>query len=389
MTVTPLRRRHPAAAQVIAAAATLLFSLTAAPASAQPAGSERWTVEAVVSGSAEADGPTDPFLLFDVTGTARLRDGLDVVIRPYAHRLTGGDWTAEMYQLQVRYMPPTRVPLRLDAGIIGSPVGLNTLELIPSRNPTIDAPFFYFAPLPRFDERPGTAQLISGGYPLGAIVSSSGAHWDARAGVTDQSPTHRRNVLSGNRPPAAPQLVAGGGYTPVTGLRIGASFARGAYRDDAKSALAAGSSTGYGGNVVQGEATEYADAAAGGNTGATVLTVEGEYALGYTRVAGEWIRDAFETAHEPAIARGFSVEAVQTLTPRWFAAARVNRASSPVLVAPELSVRRAATSGELTLGYRVSPEVTLRGGYQVSQWYGAPRQERALALSAVWARRWR
>jgi hypothetical protein len=83
------------------------------------------------------------------------------------------------------------------------------------------------------------------------------------------------------------------------------------------------------------------------------------------------------------------VEAVRTLTPRWFAAARVNRASSPAFVSPELSVRRAATSGELTLGYRVSPEVTLRAGYQASQWYGAPRQERALALSAVWARRWR
>jgi hypothetical protein len=372
---------------VAAAAATLLLSMTAAPASAQPSGSERWTVEAVVSGSAEADGPTDPFLLFDVTGTARLRDGLDVVIRPYAHRLTGGDWTAEMYQLQVRYMPPTRVPLRVDAGIIGSPVGLNTLELIPSRNPTIDAPFFYFAPLPRFDDRPGRAQLISGGYPLGAIVSSSGAHWDARAGVTDQSPTHRRNVLSRNRPGAALQLVAGGGYTPVTGLRVGASLARGAYRDDASSALAPEGGTGYGASVVPEAAAEYADAA--GRTGATVLTIEGEYALGYTRIAGEWIRDAFETAHEPAIARGFSVEAVRTLTPRWFAAARVKRASSPAFVSPELSVRRAATSGELTLGYRVSPEVTLRAGYQASQWYGAPRQERALALSAVWARRWR
>jgi hypothetical protein len=375
---------------VIAATATLLFSLMGVRASAQPAGSERWTVEAVVSGSADADGPTDPFLLFDVTGTARLRDGLDIVIRPYAHRLTGGDWTAEMYQLQVRYMPPTRVPLRLDAGIIGSPVGLNTLELIPSRNPTIDAPFFYFAPLPRFDGRPGTAQLISGGYPLGAIVSSSGAHWDARAGVTDQSPTQRRNVLTRDRAPAALQLVAGGGYTPIAGLRVGTSIARGAYREDPVPILPAGSGSAFDATaaaVLPG--AENAEFFGTGNTGATVLTVEGEYALGYTRIAGEWIRDAFETAHEPAIARGFSLEAVRTLSPRWFAAARANRASSPVFVSPELSVRRAATSGGLTLGYRVSPEVTLRAGYQVSQWYGAPRQARALALSAVWARRWR
>jgi hypothetical protein len=183
-------------------------------ASAQPSSSEPWTVEAVVSGSANSLAPGDPFLIFDLTGTGRLHDGLDVIVRPYAHRLTGGDWTAEMYQLQLRYVVPTRIPLRLDAGIIASPLGLNTLELIAAKNPTIGAPFFYFAPLPRFDAHYDGVQLISGGYPLGAIVSSSGSRWDVRAGVTDQSPTHRRNVLGSDRPGAARQLVAGAGYTP-------------------------------------------------------------------------------------------------------------------------------------------------------------------------------
>ena len=47
-----------------------------------------------------------------MTGTGRVRAGFDIIVRPYAHRLTGGDWTFEMYQLQVRYVAPTRVPLR-------------------------------------------------------------------------------------------------------------------------------------------------------------------------------------------------------------------------------------------------------------------------------------
>ena len=121
----------------------------------------------------------DPFLIFDATATVRLHDGLDVIVRPYAHRLTGGKWDAEMYQLQIRYVAATRLPLRLDAGIIASPLGLNTLELLPDTNPTIGAPFFYFAPLPRFDAHYDGVQLMSGGYPLGAIVSSSGTQWDA------------------------------------------------------------------------------------------------------------------------------------------------------------------------------------------------------------------
>jgi hypothetical protein len=337
-------------------------------ASAQPSVSEPWTVEAVVSGSANSLAPGDPFLIFDLTGTGRLRDGLDIIVRPYAHRLTGGDWTAEMYQLQLRYVVPTRIPLRLDAGIIASPLGLNTLELIAAKNPTIGAPFFYFAPLPRFDAHNDGVQLISGGYPLGAIVSTSGSRWDVRAGVTDQSPTRRRNVLESDRPDAALQIVAGGGYTPVVGLRVGTSVARGAYRKS--------STTGPSSAAVAG-------------TNATMFTIEGEYAVGYSRLTVEWIRDAFETAGRPAIARGFSLVANRTLSPRWFVAARANRVSSPVFTAVLDSERRAATSGEATLGYRLNRDVTLRAAYQASRWFGVTPWKRTFAVSAVWARRWR
>ena len=329
---------------------------------AQTSLSERWTMEAVVSGSTDSHTPADPFLLFDATVTGRLHEGLDLVIRPYAHRLTGGNWAAEMYQLQLRYVPPTRVPIRVDAGILSSPLGLNTLELLPSKNPTIAAPFFYFAPLPRFDTRYDGVQLMSGGYPLGVVASSSGAHWDARAGITDQSPTRRRNVISQDRPPSAAQLVAGGGYTPFAGLRLGASLARGRYREPA---------AGQPGRDV------------------AVTTFEGEYEVGYTRLSGEWIRDRFETTTTPAVARGFSIDAMQTLTARWFLAGRVNRVSAPVFKTLLEQPRQDADGSEATVGYRLSQELTVRAGYQTTRWYGVQERTHRFATSVVWARRWR
>jgi hypothetical protein len=348
-----------------AAACVLVFSLAPLPGFAQTS-SLPWTVEAVVSGTADSQGLDDPFMLFDVTGTGRLREGLDVIVRPYAHRLSGGDWTFEMYQLQVRYAPPTRIPLRIDAGIIASPLGLNTLELLPSKNPTVGAPFFYFAPLPRFDTRYEGVRLISGGYPLGAIVSSSGTHWDARAGVTDQSPTRDRNVFEKHGPDAERQLLAGGGYSPAPGARVGASFARGAYRKPPS---------------VEPTAPQP------GND-ATVMTIEGEYAIGYTRVTGEWIRDAFDATGGPAVARGFSVMAARTLTPRWHVAGRANRVSAPVMTKTLDRVRQASSSGEATVGYRLNTDVSLRAAYQMSRWFGVSAWDKSVVVSAVWARRW-
>ena len=78
---------------------------------------------------------------------------LDVIVRPWFRRMPGGDWSKEMYQLQMRYQPSTRVPLRIDAGIISSPLGIIALEMRPDRNPIIGTPSYYFSPLPSFDGR--------------------------------------------------------------------------------------------------------------------------------------------------------------------------------------------------------------------------------------------
>src|SRR6476469_850701 len=86
-------------------------------------------VEAVASASVSSADDGDPFLIFDQTSTIGVGRGWDVVVRPWARRMPGGDWAAEMYQFQVRYTSMTRIPVRLDAGVICSPIGLSTLEL--------------------------------------------------------------------------------------------------------------------------------------------------------------------------------------------------------------------------------------------------------------------
>jgi hypothetical protein len=346
-------------------AAALTFA-SAGPAYAQSEWSERVTAEFVGAITSSSLTPADPTIIIDGTATFRVTDTLDVVVRPYFRKIPGGDWSKEMYQLQIRYQPSTRVPVRVDAGIISSPLGIIALEMRPDRNPIIGPPTYYFSPLPSFDGRFDRVQLLSGGYPLGAIASVSGSHWDARAGVTDGTPARNRKMMSTPRPTAEPQFVAGGGVTPIAGLRLGAGFAHGIYREKTNTGAAL---------------PQLQDACA------TVFNLEGEYAVGYTRVAGEWIIDSFETATTPAVARGYLVEAVQTLTPRWYAAARTTRATSPVF-ASGVRVRRSSSTADVTIGFRISPEFTLKGGYQGSRVYARTDWDNAAALSLVWARRW-
>lgn len=343
-------------------------------------------VEAVASASVSSADDGDPFLIFDQTSTVGVGRGWDMVIRPWARRMPGGDWAAEMYQLQVRYTSTTRIPVRLDAGIICSPIGLSTLELRPDVNPTIGSPFYYFVPLPAFDGNFDRVTLISGGYPVGAIVSASGLHWDVRGGVTDATPTRARSVFSSSKGPGATQFVVGGGITPFAGLRFGGAVAAGRYRIDSlsqRTMVIPDGSHGepYATNGIVAKGTALPDASV------NVYNVEGEYAIGYTRITGEIVVDRFETMISPAVSRGFNLLAVHTLSPRWFAAGRTVRASTPVLTGPTAG-RRIAKSAEATLGYRLNRTITFRAGYQGSTSFSRSSWQHAMAFSTVWSQRW-
>ena len=345
--------------------ALLLATTEAAAQGLQPG---RLAIEAVAATSTSSRELDDPFVFLDLATTMRVDHRIDVIIRPYARRLPGGDWDALLYQAQVRYQPTARI--RLDAGIISSPIGLGTLELRQDLNPGVASPFYYFATLPAFDPQADRVQVLSGGYPLGAILSVSGAWWDARGGITDGTPARYRKIFQRNGPSAAAQLIAGAGVTPRAGLRIGAGFSHGAYRRDSDSEY-------YG--LEPHQDVHGADA--------TVLNLEGEYAFGYTRLSGEWVRNRFETETMPAVTRGFYLQGVQTLTPRVFATSRLTQVSTPVLVS-DARVRRARTALELSAGYRLTPEWTVKGGYEGSRRFGANTWGHAAVGSVVWARRW-
>jgi hypothetical protein len=348
----------------LAALTALILAASTAPAVAQSKLTDRASLEVVGGVNTSSTTPGDPFVVFDATATVRATNTLDVVVRPYFRRLPGGDWSKEMYQLQIRYQPPTPLPVRIDAGIISSPLGIIALEMRADRNPIIGTPSYYFSPLPSFDGRTDRVQLLSGGYPLGVMASVSGATWDARAGVTDGTPTRSRRMMSSSRPEAQPQFVTGGGVSPIAGLRLGAGFAHGVYRDAVPGSTLA----------INREAD------------ATVFNLEAEYAVGYTRLAGEWIVDRFETANTPAIARGFLVQAVQTLTPRWYVATRATRVATPGM-AGGVRIRRSAGSADGTVGFRLSPDITLKAGYQGARTYTRGDWDHAAAISIVYGRR--
>lgn len=326
-------------------------------------------IEAVAAISTSSATPDDPLIVLDLATTIPVSTGLDVVVRPYARRLVGGDWDALLYQAQIRYQPIAG--MRLDAGIITSPLGLGTLEMRPDLNPLVSYPFYYFGRLPVFDSYSNRLQVLSGGYPLGAVLSASGPKWDGRVGVTDGTPARYRKIFAGDGVRGMPQLVAGGGVTLRPGFRLGAGVAKGRYRN-------ADDEDYYGQALYEGWATD---------ASALVVNLEGELAFGYTRLTGEWVQDRFDSDTGTAVTRAFYVQGVQTLTPRTFAAARLTHASSPAVVGAART-RWTRTVAEATGGYRVTPEITIRLGYEASQPFGASGWRHAAVVSAVLSKRW-
>ena len=343
-------------------------AIQTAPVSAQGLQPGRMAIEAVAAISTSSSDADDPFVFLDLANTIRVNEKLDVIVRPYARRLPGGDWDALLYQAQIRYQPAESV--RLDAGIITSPLGLGTFELRQDLNPLVGSPFYYFSPLPAFERPSDRVQLFSGGYPLGAMLSVSGTWWDARTGVTDGTPTRSRKIFANNNPSPAAQFIAGGGITPMPGLRIGTGFAFGPYRQSTDQ-----------------DFYDLPDTAVLTDAEATVFNIEAEYAFAYTRLSGEWVRDAFEKDGSPAVSRGFYLQGVQTITPRIFTAVRFTQVSAPVLVSATLvqSTRKAL---ELSGGYRITPEITIKAGYEGGRRFNVSDWTHAAVASVVWSRRW-
>ena len=360
-------RRRNALARSAAIVALLCATRAAAPAAAQGLQTGRIVIEAVAAVTTSSSEADDPFVFLDLTTTMRVNESLDVIVRPWARRLPGGDWDVLFYQAQIRYQPVDR--LRIDAGILSSTLGMATLEMRQDLNPAVGSPFYYFGPVPRFDPQADRLQVLSGGYPLGAIVSSSGSWWDARGGVVDGTPARYRNVIASNNPSPAPQLVAGGGVTPRPGFRLGVGVAHGAYRDQ--------------------DDTDYYDTSYPlPDADATVFTVEGEFAVRYTRLTGEWVRDRFEKHdHAGDYPRLLSSGRADADAAAFRGVARYSRVDAGADREPS-ACERTRSQFEFSGGYRLTPGLDPQGRLRSVAPLRRNDWAHAATLSVVWGKRW-
>jgi hypothetical protein len=290
--------------------------------------------------------------------------GFEGMIRPWAQRQASGDWNRQIWIAAVRYQRPGPIGLRVDAGLIPSPIGLSNLMLRPQLNPTVSLPASLFQPLPSTEVGAPRATLLGAVYAYGANATVSGKHWDARVAVIDTSPLRTRRIFASTNPPRFDNVVVGGGFTPFVGLRVGASVTHGGWQRANETPTI----------------TE--------NRDATIVTIESEFSFRYTKLLGEWVQDTMETSGADAIATGWYVQGQQTLTPRWFVAGRVERISAPALT-PLFTIEEQHLNGiEETLGFRLTPELTLRFDHRARQGFGRPGFDHQAAVSAVWWKRW-
>lgn len=348
--------------------AALTLTLTGAiPASAQDSRPSPIAIDsnAAVDQAFNDDGTrARAGFIFDAFISAELGKGFEVVTRPFVQRLGSGEWNRQIWLAEVRYERHGRVGVRAEAGLIPSPIGLANLTLRPSLNATIAQPSSLFTALPAVEAGAPRINLLGPVYPYGASVTVSGTRWDGRAAVIDTSPLRTRRVFAATNPPRLGTVVVGGGVTPVVGLRVGASMARGAWW--------------------RAEEAGVAD-----DRDSTVVALEAEYAVRYTKVSAEWVRDSLQTRAGHEVASGWFVQGQQTLTPRWFAAARVERIGAPAAgPSPGVTQTSRLMGTEETVGYRLTPEITLRASHRARRVFAQADYLHQVTVSLVWWRRW-
>jgi hypothetical protein len=291
--------------------------------------------------------------------------GFEGIFRPWVQKSPTGEWNRQIWVAAVRYERPGPIGLRVDAGLIPSPIGLANMMLRPQLNPTVSLPASLFQSLPVVELGQPRTTLLGAVYAYGANASISGRHWDARAAFIDTSPLRTRRIFAHTNPPRFNNVVVGAGLTPVIGVRVGGSVTRGGWERAGESPL-----------ITQ-------------NRDATIVTIESEVSYRYSRLLGEWVRDTIETGAGTVVASGWFVQGQQTITARWFAAMRAERMAAPALSPLAMLDTQYLNGVEETVGYRLTPELTIRADHRARRTFGRPTFDQQIAVSAVWWKRWR
>ena len=348
----------------IVTAAMLALALTPRTIAAQPRAA--LDVVAAVDGDAGSAVTRKATAWLDLFGAVRIVDGLDIRVRPVVFRRAfDGEWQTQFYELALRYERRGAIGLRVDVGQFTSPMGLSILENRPDRNPVVSPHSTLYLPVPRYESGTPTTFLLAASYPVGARVAVSGARWDARAAVTDSSPIRGRPFFGDGKPPRLANVVAGAGFTPWIGLRLGGALARGPYA-----------------------AQEEVRDERRGDRVASLYQVEGEWSFAYTRIAGEFLWTERELALAPAHVTGGWIEGTHTLSPRVFAAARYDEQWTRwTSTTPPVKRAEPYRRAEATVGVRVSPELTLRASYMTRKGYVVGFWDDQFLASIVFAKK--
>lgn len=322
-------------------------------------------VVAAVDGNTGSHVRRDATGWFDLFAAVRLTDNLDFRARPVVYRRSfNGTWTTQMYELALRYERPGAVGVRVEAGQFSSPVGLSILENRPDRNPVVSPHSTLYLPIPRYENGTPTTFLLAASYPLGAKVTFSGSKWDLRTAVTDSSAIRGRPFFGDNKPPRMANYTVGAGFTPHIGLRLGGSVAFGPYAAE----------------------TEVRDRSRG-DRHATLVQLEGEFAFRYTRLAGEWLWTERELARSDASVDGGWFEITQTLTPRVFAALRYDEQWTRWTSVAGDDLNAPYRRLEATGGFKLTPELTLRGSFMTRKGYVVDFWDDQFLASIVFAKK--
>jgi hypothetical protein len=357
------------------AGAVLLLAVVSAagavPASAQSP--ERFTFDTTVEADVFRGGTAldRPNIVVDIGAVVRLGAGWTAFVRPWFRQARTPSWDKQIYQASLQYEHAGPVSTRVDLGYIASPIGLGMMDSRPGIDPTILPHLSYFTPMPAFDTSVPRVVPIASTYPLGGEITVSTTKWDARAAFVDTAPTRVFVIKGATNPPSTPALEAGVGVTPKIGLRIGASLAHGEYA--AASEIA--------------PEVPFLPGPVSGR-GITLVALEGEYTFGYTKLSGELVRDAFETSGSTAIAYEWFVQGAETLSPRWFVAARQEGTSAPPSINIVGDTRKTFQTTEATVGYRLSPELTFRASFYARKAFTTPDWDQQGGIAVVWAHRW-
>ena len=345
----------------------VLIALLAFPAatSAQPQLPSWFSIDTTAAIDRQLDSSdATTGVLLDTFMSAKIGPGLEIYTRPFVQRLGTGEWNRQVWLAAARYERSGAVNLRVDGGLIPAPIGLANLTLRPQLNPTISQPASLFQGLPPPEPFSPRVTLLGAIYPYGISATVSRTKWDARAALIDVSPLRARRIFGDTNPPHFANVVVGGGVTPIVGLRFGASVTRGGWKGAGERPLSADT------------------------LDATVISFESEFAFRYTKLAGEFTHDVLETTSGESVSTGWYVQGQQTLTPRWFAAGRVERINGTVRD-PLLTPTASAFMGmEETVGYRLTPDLTFRVSHRARRQFTQTDFVNQLLGSIVWAKRW-